>query len=168
MALETLAKLSSTEAVPALIEAFKHVRSGGGLMRMRIINVLGEIRTPEAYLALIEVVKGEGSFKNSNKKEAIEALENFGSQPAIIEALIEALGDSDISILRSTVKALEKIGNVETITKLIQNSDLDIYCTDIFILARKLAIRFSKAGSPYIPVYPELLPIPVTTDGAEA
>ncbi|MCC5610125.1 HEAT repeat domain-containing protein [Nostoc sp. CHAB 5834] len=165
LALETLAKPSSPEAVLALIEAFKYVRFGGDVMM--IISVLGEIRTPEAYLALIEVLKGEGSFKNTFKEYAIKALGNFGNQQAI-EALIEALGDSNSSILRSTVKALEKIGNAETITKLIQNSDLNIYCTDIFILARKLAIRFSKAGSPYIPVYPELLPIPVTTDGAEA
>jgi HEAT repeat protein len=54
-------------------------------------------------------------------------------------------------------QALGKIGNAETLKKLIKFLDINIYDDDIFPLARTLAIRFSKENLPFIPVYPKLV-----------
>ncbi|MGB3754947.1 MAG: hypothetical protein WBA07_01050 [Rivularia sp. (in: cyanobacteria)] len=60
-------------------------------------------------------------------------------------------------------EALGKIGNPETLAKLIQSPKIYIYDQHIFSLARTLTLRFSKKpphnkkGKPLIPVYPELV-----------
>ena len=48
--------------------------------------------------------------------------------------------------------------------ELIENPEIDIYHPDIFVSARKLAVRFSKEGVPFIPVYPELVNREADTD----
>jgi hypothetical protein len=54
-------------------------------------------------------------------------------------------------------EALGKIGNAETLENLIKFWAIDIYQRDIFLLARKLAVRFSKEKQLFIPVYPKFV-----------
>ncbi len=53
--------------------------------------------------------------------------------------------------------ALGKIRNPETLQKLICNWKINIYDPDIFVLARKLAVRYSREKLSFIPVYPKLV-----------
>jgi HEAT repeat protein len=73
------------------------------------------------------------------------------------DVLIDALNDSDSFFTESVAKVLGKISTSETLAKLIQLPELDIYDPAIFSLARTLAVRFSKEKLPFIPVYPELV-----------
>jgi hypothetical protein len=60
-------------------------------------------------------------------------------------------------VRRQSADALHKVSTSETLAKLIQLPEIDIYDPAIFSLARTLAIRFSKEKLPFIPVYPELV-----------
>ncbi|HAX78929.1 MAG TPA: hypothetical protein DCY88_24660, partial [Cyanobacteria bacterium UBA11372] len=71
--------------------------------------------------------------------------------------LIAALKDENEDVRCNAAEALGKIDSSETLEKLIENPEIDIYDFYIFVSARKLAVRFSKEGVPFIPVYPELL-----------
>ncbi|MGK7896326.1 MAG: HEAT repeat domain-containing protein [Xenococcus sp. (in: cyanobacteria)] len=78
----------------------------------------------------------------------------------IFQRLITALQDEDFFVRGYAVEALGNIGNERAADVLIT-----IYRSDIFPLARNLAIRFSKPGLPFIPVYPELVGKAETSDG---
>ena len=81
-----------------------------------------------------------------------------------VDALIVALVDEELYVRRSAADALGRIGNAVCLEKLLQSAELNIARPDIFLLARRLAIRFSKAGLPFIPVYPELVREAETTE----
>lgn len=76
-----------------------------------------------------------------------------------VDALITALNDADEDVRYSAAEALGKIGKLEILAKLIEKFKIlnDNNQYEKFLLARKLAVRFSKEKVPFIPVYPELL-----------
>ena len=96
------------------------------------------------------------------RENAAEALGKIGNSIAI-EPLISVLNDNSSFVKETALKALAKIVNPETLAKLIQYPEINIYDRDIFPFARTLALRFSKKpprnkkGQPLIPVYPELV-----------
>lgn len=74
-----------------------------------------------------------------------------------VELLTTVLNDDDSFVRLEAAKALSLIGTKETVAKLIQLPEIDIHRPHIFVLARTLAVRFSKEKLPFIPVYPELV-----------
>ena len=54
---------------------------------------------------------------------------------------------------KSVAEALEEIGDLRTLKQIIYRWDIDIYESNIFLLARKLAIRYRKTKNSVIPVY---------------
>ena len=88
-------------------------------------------------------------------KGLIEELEKIEDE-TVIKGLTEILANSYSEVRRF----IEKVRSSETFepTKIqvVQNKNrnIDIYENDIFILTRKLAIRYSRRNLSYIPVYP--------------
>ena len=83
-------------------------------------------------------------------------LGTIGTEQAI-EVLVRAIVFSPSK--QQAASALGEIGKleVEVLEKLLQLPKEKIYDPDIFTLARKLAVRFSKKKVPFIPVYPEAI-----------
>ncbi|NJN85935.1 MAG: HEAT repeat domain-containing protein [Leptolyngbyaceae cyanobacterium SL_7_1] len=80
------------------------------------------------------------------------------STDKVIDALIAALNDEARYVRESAAEALGKIGSSTCLEKLLQSADRNLICrSDVFLVARSLAIRFSKAGLPFIPVYLEVV-----------
>ncbi|MDJ0581622.1 HEAT repeat domain-containing protein [Crocosphaera sp.] len=146
-AAEALGKIGSEAVVNALIEALSDSDSD---VRSNAAEALGKIGSETAVNALIEALSDSDSDARSN---AAKALGKIGSETAV-KPLIEALSDSDSDVKENAVKALENIGSPEILPQLIKNWNIDIYEEYIFILARKLAIRYSRRNLSYIPVYP--------------
>ncbi len=48
---------------------------------------------------------------------------------------------------------LEKIGSLTVLESLIKSPDINLYDDIIFPMARRLAIKYSKSGASFIPVY---------------
>lgn len=84
---------------------------------------------------------------------AAVALGDIGNETAL-NPLIRALSDSDSEVRYHLTQALEKFKRPEILEAIIKNRNINIYEKDIFILARKLAIRYSRYNLSYIPVYP--------------
>ncbi|MBW4624707.1 MAG: HEAT repeat domain-containing protein [Brasilonema octagenarum HA4186-MV1] len=61
-----------------------------------------------------------------------------------VETLIAALNDSHSDVRKKAAEALGEISNPEILPKLIQFPEINIYDPDIFVFARRLAVRFSK------------------------
>ncbi|MGK7928028.1 MAG: HEAT repeat domain-containing protein, partial [Spirulina sp.] len=74
-----------------------------------------------------------------------------------VEPLIAALNDSNGWVRGRAAEALEKIYDPKILEKLIQNWQIDIYRRDIFPLARRLAVRYSRKNLPFIPLYPQFV-----------
>jgi len=91
-----------------------------------------------------------------SEENLLKVIGQIGNAQAV-QALIQALSHEDSDVRYRAAKALGQIGTLKTLERLIQNTKIDIFDADIFILARKLAIRFSKEKTPFIPVYPELI-----------
>jgi HEAT repeat protein len=72
-----------------------------------------------------------------------------------VKPLINALRDDDSYVRSGAADALGSSGSLELLEKLIQDPEIDIYDTDIFPLARRLAVRYSKESVSFLPVYPE-------------
>jgi len=95
------------------------------------------------------------ALKDSNKyvrSLAAEALGEIGN-PEAVTALTEALTEADDYVLEFVAEALEKMGDLRTLKQIIYRWDIDIYESNIFQLARKLAIRYRKTKNSVIPVY---------------
>ncbi|MGM3307265.1 HEAT repeat domain-containing protein [Anabaena sp. WFMT] len=73
------------------------------------------------------------------------------------EVIISGINHEHWEVKNIALSTLSEIGTSETLAKLIQIPEINIYDQEIFLLARKLAVRFSKEKAPFIPVYPELL-----------
>ncbi|KAB8335737.1 NACHT domain-containing protein [Scytonema tolypothrichoides VB-61278] len=153
---EALGKIDNSQAVDALIAALNHSNSE---VRRYAVYVLGKIDNSQAVDALIAALNHSDS---DVRRYAAEALGEIGSFQAV-DALIAALNHSDWYVKCKAAEALGEIGNPETLAKLIQFREINIYDNDIFISARTLAVRFSKQaplskrGKLLIPVYPELV-----------
>jgi len=154
-----LGNIGSEKAVEALLQALKDETS---FVRRSATNALAMIGSEKAVEALLLALSDPDSDVRSR---AAEALGNIGSEKAV-EALLQALKDEDWDVRSSAEEALGEIGGLASLEKLLQLPNLNLDAT-IFFLARSWAIRFSKSGSPYIPVYPGLLPPPAPTEAAE-
>ena len=157
-----LGQIGSDKAIDALISALNHEDSR---VRAKAAWALGQIGSDTAIDALISALNHEDSYVRVN---AAEALGQIGSDKAV-DALISALNDEDRTVRGKAAATLGQIGSAVCLEKLLQSAVPHlIERLDVFSLARSLAIRFSKAGLPFIPVYPELLPTPAMIDQAEA
>ena len=160
-AAEALGRIGTDKAVDALIAAINHRDS---YVRWEVGKALGQLGSDKAVDVLITALNNE----NGVREEAAEVLVHLDSDK-VVDALIVALNDENRSVREKAVKVLEQIGNVACLGKLLQSSEPTlIYRPDVFPLTRTLAVRLRKKGLPFIPVYPELLLTPATTDGAEA
>ncbi|MGB3401108.1 MAG: HEAT repeat domain-containing protein, partial [Microcoleaceae cyanobacterium] len=149
-AARALGEIGSEVAVEPLIAALEHEDSD---IRSNAASALGEIGSEVAVEALITALEDEDSDIRSN---AASALGEIGSEVAV-EALITALENEDSDIRSNAAEALGQMGTAEVLKQLIQNPTINIYESDLFALARKLAIQYSKKNLPFIPVYPKLV-----------
>ncbi len=108
----------------------------------------------EVVRVLISALRNDND--SNVRAQAAWALGRIGS-PQAMEALISALrNDEDNYVRAQAAWALSQIGTLKTLRNLIKQPEIDIYNPDIFLLARTLAVRFSKEKVPF-PVYPELV-----------
>ncbi|MBD2627563.1 HEAT repeat domain-containing protein [Trichormus variabilis] len=151
-ALGNIANTGNLEAVNAVIKSLEHPDSN---VQEMAAFILGEISIYQSVDSLIKVLQNI-NHDSSVRETAAEALGKIGaikSVPILIITLIQ----KDLSVRIKAAEALIKIGTLDILVTLIQNPKIDIYVPEIFLLARKLAVRFSKEKVPFIPVYPELL-----------
>ena len=146
-----LGKIRSSEALEALIKA---LNDGEMNVRWSAAIALGKISNLQSIEALIKALNEEDEI--FVKQGLISSLDEIAN-PKAVEALIKALNDKAGQVRSQAARTLGKIGTLETLEKLIQLPEIDICDPDIFLLARTLAIRFSKEKLPFIPVYPELV-----------
>jgi HEAT repeat protein len=151
------------KAIPILIESLKQDNIK---IVKQAVNDLGTIGGPRETEALIEILNYDNysvGFSELNKLKkytvrslVIDNLTKIGSKRAI-EAFIEALHHEDRSFITPSAAALQKIGNLTTLEKIIKSPLIDIYEHEIFILARSLMLRYGKSNISFLPVYPELI-----------
>jgi HEAT repeat protein len=147
-----LGQIGNPQAVVGLISALNN-REKGKTFRNSVAHALGETGSPQAVATLILTLTDKDW---SVRESATRALGKIGN-PQAVAALISVLNHEDSNVRREAAEALIKIGTSETLEKVIQLPEIDIYCPDIFPLARTLAVRFSKERLPFIPIYPELV-----------
>jgi len=162
--LEALIKSGNENAVDAITPLLQHEDQE---ISISAASALGQIGNDEAIDTLIQALQNQNY---SERWRVIKALGRQIGNDKAINALVKALQceDSSNKGISDVVEALGQIGNLTCLEKLLQSEDPRlVYRPDVFSLTRSLAIRFSKSGSPCIPVYPELLPTHATIDGAE-
>ncbi|MDJ0659558.1 MAG: HEAT repeat domain-containing protein [Crocosphaera sp.] len=147
-----LGNMGNQVAVNPLIRALTHFDMFC-TERIGIVMALGKIDNEAAVNALIQVLSDS---EPGVRYRAAFALGNIGNKAAV-NPLIEALSDSNSEVRYSAAYALENIKCPEILEAIIKNQNIDIYKKNIFTLARKLAIRYSRYNLPYIPVYPHLV-----------
>ncbi len=131
--LVTLGKIGNDKVVEPLITALSDsVKRNAAL-------ALGKIGNEKAVEPLITAL---GDSDDGFRYYAALELGKIGNNKAV-ETLITALGDSNNEVRRNAAEALGKINHPDTLTKLLENPDIDIYDSDIFELARNLMIRHS-------------------------
>ena len=145
-----LSKINNSHAVEALIAALNHSDSD---VRWDVAEVLAKMGNSQGVNFLITALD---HLDSKVRRKAAWILAEIGNAQGE-DVLIDALNDSDSFFTESVAKVLGKISTSETLAKLIQLPELDIYDPAIFSLARTLAVRFSKEKLPFIPVYPELV-----------
>ncbi|MGK7926344.1 MAG: HEAT repeat domain-containing protein, partial [Spirulina sp.] len=149
-AAEGLGKIGNERAVEALIAA---LNDSDRSVRRSAAEGLGKSGNERAVEALIAALNdSDGSVR----KRAAEGLGKSGNERAV-EALIAALNDSNWLVRGRATEGLGKIDNPEILEKLIQNWQIDIYRRDIFPLARRLAVRYSRKNFPFLPLYPKFV-----------
>ena len=109
---------------------------------------------PQAVQELIYILK---DHKNVFVKKGVLWTFFQMRDTQTIPALISVLNDEHGLVTRSALEALAQIGTSDILEKLIENPEIDIYRPDIFLLARKLTVRYRNEGLPFIPVYHELV-----------
>ncbi|MGB5770830.1 MAG: HEAT repeat domain-containing protein [Crocosphaera sp.] len=149
-AAEALVNIGNEAAVRGLIQALSDSDSD---LRWRAAEALGNIGNEAAVRGLIQALSDSDRYVRSS---AAQALGNIGNEAAV-PGLIEALSHSDSMVRWRAAEALGNIESPEILEKIINNRDINIYERNIFILARKLAIRYSRYNLPFIPVYPHLV-----------
>ncbi|MBK1989935.1 HEAT repeat domain-containing protein [Sphaerospermopsis aphanizomenoides BCCUSP55] len=148
---EPLEKIRSEKNVDALIQDLNDPKWD---VRYSASVALGKTSSDKAVDALIKALADPEWCVRSS---VAVALGKIASDKAV-DPLTKTLEDDPEWCVRGDVaEALEKIGNLKTLSTLIQKPQMLNDDEQIFLLARKLAIRFSKEKVPFIPVYPELL-----------
>ena len=149
-AAEALGQIGNAQAVEVLIATLNHSDRS---VRMRAVVALGQIGDTQAVEALMTALNDSDS---DVRGVAAVALGKMGNTQAV-EALIAALNHSYSFVRKQAAVALGNISTSETLAKLLQCSEIDIFRHNIFPLVRTLAVRFSNEKLPFIPVYPELV-----------
>ena len=149
-AASALAKIGNPQGIEFLIAALNDSDSD---VRQYAASALARIGNPQGVEFLIAALNDSDC---DITQQAALALAEIGN-PQGVEILIAALSDSDSDVRRNAAETLGKIGNRAILEKLIQLPEIDIYDHSIFLLARTLAVRFSKENLPFLPVYPELV-----------
>ena len=149
-AAEALGNIGNDQAVEPLITALK---DSYFIMRSYAAKALGKIGNDQAVEPLITALKDTDGFVKSN---VAEALGKIGNDKAI-QPLITALKDTDGFVKSNAAEALGKIDSSELLKQLIYNWHFNIYDEDLFPIARKLAVRYSREPLKFIPVYPHLV-----------
>ncbi|MFM6326409.1 MAG: HEAT repeat domain-containing protein [Microcystis panniformis] len=179
LAAQTLGNIGNSEAIPALIETLNDEDNQVKNIAQLALSQIGNSETISALirvlkdsdenfqvkywaaLALSEIGNSEVvsalivALKDSNKyvrQLSAIALGEIGN-PEAVTALTEALTEADDYVLEFVAEALEKMGDLRTLKQIIYRWDIDIYESNIFLLARKLAIRYRKTKNSVIPVY---------------
>ena len=116
------------------------------------VVTLGALGAREAVNPLIELLY---SSVESDRERAIEALGQIGDPKAVVPLVLSLKNGKDPMYM--ILNALERIDSFEVLEALITDREVDIYGAGIFHLARRLAYRHQRPGSPYLPVYPELI-----------
>lgn len=145
-----LGRVGNPQVVEALIPSLHHEDS---TIRKHTVEALGQIGGSQAIEALIKALRDPDELV---RKHAVDSLGQIGGSK-VVEVLIPVLHDPDGGVREQAAVALSQIGTEDTLARLLQLPKSDLYRTDIFALTRSLAVRFSKAGTPLIPVYPELI-----------
>jgi HEAT repeat protein len=156
-AAEALGEIGDERAVEPLLQL---LRDKDGFVRNATAWALRRFGDQRAVEPLLQLLRDENSHI---RKTAAGALGRIGDERAV-EPLFQLLGDNDNLVRLTAAEALWaitqtlcEIATGEILKKLIQVPELDIFDPDIFHLARRLAVRFSKDKVPFIPVYPELV-----------
>ncbi|MGK7881959.1 MAG: HEAT repeat domain-containing protein [Crocosphaera sp.] len=167
-ALWALKNIGSYKAVEGLIAALKHEKK---IVRENVAGALGSLGKTggkEAVHGLLSALKDK---EPSVREKVARALGDIGSEEAV-EGLIAALkhekkivrdyGEGIFKALRPDVRgnavyALGQIGSLTVLESLIQCPYINLYDEDFFPVARRLAIKHSKSGSSFIPLYQEYL-----------
>jgi HEAT repeat protein len=144
-----LSKMGNPRCLEVLIATLNNSNKH---LRTQALEALSKIGNPRAVLALIAVLNDSDSDVRIYAAFAVGNITN----PQAATILTASLNSPDINLRKSAAVALSRIGTIETLAKLIQDFEIDIYSFDIFPLARTLAVRFSKEKLPFIPVYPKL------------
>jgi HEAT repeat protein len=145
-----LEEIGNPECIPALIQALKDKDSE---VRNYAASALGKFGETKSVPGLIQALKDDDTLVRSS---AAEALGNIRC-PESVPALIQALKDVDSEVRYDTITALRKIGTLDVLQKIITSPDVDIFDSDIHLLARALARRNYRENTDFIPVYPELV-----------
>ncbi|MDB9506063.1 HEAT repeat domain-containing protein [Microcystis aeruginosa CS-338/01] len=179
-AAQTLGNIGNSEAIPALIEALNDEDNQVKNIAQLALSQIGNSETISALirvlkdsdenfqvkywaaLALSEIGNSEVvsalivALKDSNKyvrQLSAIALGEIGN-PEAVTALTERLNNNESKIvIKFVAEALEKMGDLRTLKQIIYRWDIDIYESNVFQLARKLAIRYRKTKTSVIPVY---------------
>ena len=164
-AAEALGQIGNEKAVDALSRLLSdqdlYVREHAAVALVQIGNAT-------AVDVLIQILDQDtfGGIRRSPVSKAVAALGQLGGEKAMV-ALFPRLSDIHPRRRNESAEALGKMASAASLETLLQLPNINLDAT-IFFLARRWAIRFRKAGSRWIPVYPELLPPPATTEVAEA
>jgi HEAT repeat protein len=149
-AVAALSKIDSSEALEALIAALSDDDTN---VRVNVATTLSKMGNCQAVEVLIQTLSDKRSLWRMSAAAALGEIAN----PQAMEVLIQGLIHGDGIVPEIAIGALGEIGTSETLAKLIQLPEIDINHPWIFLLARTLAVRFSKERLPFIPVYPELV-----------
>ena len=141
-----LSQIGNSETISALIDVIKYSEHDA---RWYAKTALIDIGNSEVVSALIVALKDSNKYVRSLAAEALGEIGN----PEAVTALTEALTEADDYVLEFVAEALEKMGDLRTLKQIIYRWDIDIYESNIFQLARKLAIRYRKTKNSVIPVY---------------
>jgi len=167
-AANVLQQVRNPEAIPALELA---IHDDDIEIQRRAVIILGQIGTPKAIGLLRQVIR-EYCLKKGNfilAEKAALMLGNLRETEAIPEIVSlvpkSAFGNAAEPNLKIILKALENIGTIEVLEKLIQLPAGVVYSYttfplryNIFILMRSLMIRYQDANVKFIPVrHPELI-----------
>jgi HEAT repeat protein len=145
IATTALTQMNHPKATAALLTAINHTDNE---IADRAVTALEKMGNSDIRRQLIETLFTSISHSGNAAYCAITALER-GENSGTLQQLFNS---PNIDIFTT---ALERVGTPETLQRLIYHPDIDIFTPAIFRLVRTLAIRFSKADLPFVPVYPE-------------
>lgn len=152
-AASALGRIGTSETISVLITTLENK---DGKCTREAARALGEIGSSEAVPALIQTLQDkDGKFR----VEAVRALGKIGSSE-VIPTLIQSFGRFDHadyfnfnSYLHEALSNISIIHPNVVLIELLQSPEIPIDQEDFFLLCRRLAIRASREGNDWIPIY---------------